>query len=267
MKVRVKNNAYWVGKTDWELRRFHGDEYSTHRGSTYNSYLIQEEKTALIDTVWAPFAKEYVDNLAEEIDLKKLDYVIVTCSNYCTKTCLEKSLDKMNITYVKLGTDIKKWRHKDKINLLINFLRKCKAKYVIALDAVDVLMTSHPDIAIKRFINMNQYVLFNAEDAPSPLINRLTASLSFEKSFDGYYRHLNAGSLIGDRISVLEMYEMASRYPFLKYTNNDQEAIRWAFPRVYPKMDIDRKCKIFQIYKKDVSARINGNTIIFGKND
>ncbi len=76
MKVRVKNNVYWVGKTDWELRRFHGAEYSTHRGSTYNSYLIQEEKTALIDTVWAPFAKEYVDNLAEEIDLGKLDYVI-----------------------------------------------------------------------------------------------------------------------------------------------------------------------------------------------
>ncbi len=76
MKVRVKNNVYWVGKTDWELRRFHGAEYSTHRGSTYNSYLIQEEKTALIDTVWAPFAKEYVDNLAEEIDLRKLDYVI-----------------------------------------------------------------------------------------------------------------------------------------------------------------------------------------------
>ena len=76
MKVKVKNNVYWVGKTDWELRRFHGDEYSTHRGSTYNSYLIQEEKTALIDTIWAPFAKEYVDNLAEEIDLRKLDYVI-----------------------------------------------------------------------------------------------------------------------------------------------------------------------------------------------
>jgi anaerobic nitric oxide reductase flavorubredoxin len=76
MKVKIKNNVYWVGKTDWELRRFHGDEYSTHRGSTYNSYLVREEKTALIDTVWAPFAKEYVDNLAKEIDLQDIDYVI-----------------------------------------------------------------------------------------------------------------------------------------------------------------------------------------------
>jgi anaerobic nitric oxide reductase flavorubredoxin len=76
MSFTVKNNIKWVGKIDWELRKFHGDEYSTHRGSSYNSYLIQEEKTALIDTVWAPFAKEYVDNLAREIDLSTIDYVI-----------------------------------------------------------------------------------------------------------------------------------------------------------------------------------------------
>ncbi|NLJ77349.1 MAG: anaerobic nitric oxide reductase flavorubredoxin [Peptococcaceae bacterium] len=76
MKKQVKNNVYWVGKVDWELRKFHGEEYSTHRGSTYNSYLIQEEKTVLIDTVWSPFAQEFVDNLAGEIDLQKIDFVI-----------------------------------------------------------------------------------------------------------------------------------------------------------------------------------------------
>jgi len=76
MKLNVKNNLDWVGVRDWELRRFHGNEYSTHRGSTYNSYLIREQKTALIDTVWQPFAKEFVENLAREIDLNKIDYVI-----------------------------------------------------------------------------------------------------------------------------------------------------------------------------------------------
>ncbi len=76
MNIRVKNNIHWVGKIDWELRKFHGDEYSTHRGSTYNSYLIKEEKTAIFDTVWAPFAEEYVCNLALEIELDKIDYVI-----------------------------------------------------------------------------------------------------------------------------------------------------------------------------------------------
>ena len=76
LSFKIKNNVYWVGKTDWELRKFHGNEYSTHRGSTYNSYLIREEKNVLIDTVWMPFSKEYVENLSKEIDLDKIDYVI-----------------------------------------------------------------------------------------------------------------------------------------------------------------------------------------------
>ena len=76
MKKHIKNNVYWVGKVDWELQKFHGDEYSTHKGSTYNAYLIQEEKNVLIDTVWAPFASEFVSNLASEIDLNKIDYII-----------------------------------------------------------------------------------------------------------------------------------------------------------------------------------------------
>ena len=76
MSFKIKNNVYWVGKTDWELRKFHGNEYSTNRGSTYNSYLIREEKNVLIDTVWMPFSKEFVENLSKEIDLEKIDYVI-----------------------------------------------------------------------------------------------------------------------------------------------------------------------------------------------
>ena len=76
MSFKIKNNVYWVGKTDWELKKFHGNEYSTHRGSTYNSYLIKEEKKVLIDTVWMPFAKEFVDNLSKEINLEDIDYVI-----------------------------------------------------------------------------------------------------------------------------------------------------------------------------------------------
>ena len=76
MKIKVKNNVDWIGKIDWELQKFHGNEYSTHRGSTYNSYLVREEKNLVIDTVWKPFAKEYVDNLKNEIELNKIDYII-----------------------------------------------------------------------------------------------------------------------------------------------------------------------------------------------
>ncbi|MBN1141613.1 MAG: MBL fold metallo-hydrolase, partial [Deltaproteobacteria bacterium] len=76
MPFTIKNNVSWVGKIDWELRKFHGNELSTHRGSSYNSYLIREQKTVLIDTVWGPFGKEFVDNLAQRIDLEKIDFVV-----------------------------------------------------------------------------------------------------------------------------------------------------------------------------------------------
>ena len=63
MAFKITDTITWVGKIDWELRKFHGEEYSTHRGSTYNSYLVRDEKTALIDTVWLRFSREFVDNL------------------------------------------------------------------------------------------------------------------------------------------------------------------------------------------------------------
>ena len=76
MSFKIKENITWIGKIDWEIRKFHGEEYSTHRGSSYNSYLIKDEKTAIIDTVWKPFAKEYVRNLKEMGVLDSIDFVI-----------------------------------------------------------------------------------------------------------------------------------------------------------------------------------------------
>jgi flavorubredoxin len=77
MRKEIGNKVWWVGKTDWELRKFHGEEYSTHRGSSYNSYLVEgDSKTVLIDTVWKPFAKEFVENLEKEFGLERIDAVI-----------------------------------------------------------------------------------------------------------------------------------------------------------------------------------------------
>lgn len=77
MRKHVKNNVSWVGYIDWELESFHGDEYSIINGSSQNSYLVEEEKTVLIDTVWVPHRFEFVQNLKKEIGLSKIDYVIV----------------------------------------------------------------------------------------------------------------------------------------------------------------------------------------------
>ena len=76
MRKLIKNNVYWVGKMDWELESFHGADYSINHGSSQNAYLIEEEKTVLIDTVWRPHSTDFIDNLKSEIDLDKIKHTI-----------------------------------------------------------------------------------------------------------------------------------------------------------------------------------------------
>lgn len=80
MITELKKGVYWVGVTDWGLRHFHGHELSTHRGSTYNSYLIVDEKIVLVDTVWTPFQQEFLENLRKIIDPAKIDIIV---TNHC----------------------------------------------------------------------------------------------------------------------------------------------------------------------------------------
>ncbi len=74
--IEVLENIFWVGAVDWNVRHFHGFTYSTHRGTTYNAYLIVDEKTALIDSVYGPFAEEMIVRISEIIDPSKIDYVV-----------------------------------------------------------------------------------------------------------------------------------------------------------------------------------------------
>ena len=77
MKRHVKGNVSWVGYLDWELEDCNGDDYSIFHGSSQNAYLIEEEKTILVDTVWAPHRFDFIENLKREIDLKKIDAIVV----------------------------------------------------------------------------------------------------------------------------------------------------------------------------------------------
>ena len=77
MGKKITDNVTWVGKVDWDLVHFHGDELSTFHGSSYNAYLIKDEKNVLIDTVWRPYDREFVKRLKEVIDLKNIDYIVM----------------------------------------------------------------------------------------------------------------------------------------------------------------------------------------------
>jgi flavorubredoxin len=77
MGKRITDKVTWVGKIDWELRHFHGDELSTEKGTSYNAYLVRDEKTVLIDTVWRPYDREFVQALEEKVDLKDIDAIVI----------------------------------------------------------------------------------------------------------------------------------------------------------------------------------------------
>jgi flavorubredoxin len=73
-KVELKKGIYWVGAIDWNIRDFHG--YSTPSGTTYNAYLILDEKNVLVDTVKAPFYLEMMGRISAIIDPSKIDVVV-----------------------------------------------------------------------------------------------------------------------------------------------------------------------------------------------
>lgn len=95
MKRKILNNVSWVGYIDWELESFHGDDFSISNGSSQNAYLIEEEKTVLIDTVWAPHRFEFVENLKKEIDLAKIDYIIANHGEVDHSGALTALLDEI----------------------------------------------------------------------------------------------------------------------------------------------------------------------------
>ncbi len=74
--IEIKKGVYWVGVIDWTVRSFHGHTYSTNRGTTYNAYLILDDKVTLVDTVYGPFADELIKNIREIIPVENIDYII-----------------------------------------------------------------------------------------------------------------------------------------------------------------------------------------------
>ena len=72
--IEIAKNIYDIGVNDWNIRDFHG--YSTYQGTSYNAFLIVDEKIALIDTVKKEFSDQLLENIAKIVDPKKIDYVI-----------------------------------------------------------------------------------------------------------------------------------------------------------------------------------------------
>lgn len=72
--VEIKKDIYWVGAIDWNIRDFHG--YSTPKGTTYNAFLVKDDKITLFDVVKKPFKDDLVQNV-KRLGVEKLDYLVV----------------------------------------------------------------------------------------------------------------------------------------------------------------------------------------------
>ena len=192
MGKQITPKVTWVGKIDWELKTFHGDELSTHRGSSYNSYLIKDNKVALIDTSWIPYDKEFVNNLKQEIDLNKIDYVIMQhneCDHSGALVELMREIPNTPIYCTAKGEAIIRGHyHKD-----WNFVNVKTGDTLnlgeTTLTFVEAPMLHWPDTMFTYMSGEN--ILF---------------------SNDGFGQHYATESLFNDAVDSTEVYQEAMKY-------------------------------------------------------
>lgn len=73
--MEVKKGINWVGAVDWTIRDFHG--YSTNKGTTYNAFLVLDDKITLFDTVKKPLKNDLLHNIYKLVEPSKIDYLVV----------------------------------------------------------------------------------------------------------------------------------------------------------------------------------------------
>lgn len=206
MSFEINKNVKWVGKIDWELKKFHGDELSTNRGSSYNSYLIQDEKIALIDCVWTPFAKEFVTNLKKEIDLNKIDFIIANHGEPDHSGALPELMREIPDT---------------PIYCTANAIKSLKGQYHQDWNFVPVKTGDKLSLGSKEFIFIEARMLH----WPDTMFTYLTGD-NILFSNDGFGQHLASEHMFNDLVDQAELYHEALKYyanilaPFSKMVEN-----------------------------------------------
>lgn len=89
--TQLAENIHWVGAIDWGVRDFHG--YSTDRGTTYNAYLIIDEKITLIDTVKRNYKNELLDRIRKIIPPERIDYLVVNHVEMDHSGCVDEIIE------------------------------------------------------------------------------------------------------------------------------------------------------------------------------
>ena len=90
--VNLKDNIHWIGVKDAELRIF-DIIMETKRGTTYNSYVIDDEKVAVVDICKNGFYEDFKEKLKDVIGERNVDYIVVQHTELDNSGSLTKLLD------------------------------------------------------------------------------------------------------------------------------------------------------------------------------
>lgn len=217
MGRKITGTVTWVGKVDWELKSFHGNEYSTLKGSSYNSYLVRDEKTVLIDTVWQPFDKEFVSRLKKEINLKDIDYIIANHNEIDHSGALPELMREIPNTPIYCtanGAKILKGHYHQDWNFVTVKTGDTLNIGKHTLTFVEAPMLHWPDTMMTYMDGEN--ILF---------------------SNDAFGQHYASESLFNDTVDTAALYEEATKYyaniltPFSKFvTKKIDEVLKLNLP-------------------------------------
>lgn len=238
MGFKVTDKVTWVGKIDWGLRTFHGDEYSTHRGSSYNAYLIRDKKNVLIDTVWQPFAKEFVDELKKEIDLEDIDYIVINHGE---------------IDHSGALTELMRYIPNTPIYCTANAVKSLKGHYHQDWNFVTVKTGDVLDIGESKLTFVEARMLH----WPDTMFTYMSGE-NILFSNDGFGQHLAADPLFNDVVDQAELFNECMKYyaniltPFSNFvTKKIEEVLSFNLP-------LDMICPSHGvIWRKDPTQIVN----------
>ena len=100
--IQISPKVWWVGAIDWQLKEFHG--YTTRRGSTYNAFLVMDERITLIDTVKAPFLAEMMERIASVVDPARIDVIVSNHAEMDHSGSLPETVRRVNPSAVYAST-------------------------------------------------------------------------------------------------------------------------------------------------------------------
>ena len=198
------------------------------------------------DTMQRRFFSEPSRNIGSVKDL-----TIVTWNSFQNKSLVERSLEHLGVPHLVLGKDAanKPWNHFYKIETLLGAIGSISTKYILGLDAFDVMVLDDPAKVVERFERSFKCdLLYNASvyEWPKDYHTRQFEENASRTAF----RYLNGGIFIGNTEYIKYVLDMAVKLrKEMQVELTEQPLLRILYRLLYPRVQIDSRCAIFQTLK------------------